>query len=138
MTASTLFPSSTHERIGKLLPLLGSNQNGEVVAAARAIERTLRADGKDWHTLVASIGTAPRRAQPASNHWSGLHWRSTAEFCAAHAQYLNGWEAGFVDSLLKRRYPPTDKQAACLENIRQKILDMTDGCRAPGAARANT
>ncbi len=135
---TTLFPSSTHERVGKLLPLLGSDKAGEVVAAARAIERTLRADGKDWHTLVASIRTAPARVPPAGGHWSELHWRSAAEFCQAHAQFLNGWEAGFVDNLLKRRYPPTDKQAACLENIRQKILDMTDGCRAPGAARTDT
>ncbi len=50
---------------------------------------------------------------------------------------LNEWEVGFVDNLLKRRYPPTPKQEAVLENVRQKILDMTDGCRAPGAARAN-
>jgi len=88
MTMTTLFPSSTHERVGKLLPLLGSDKAGEVVAAARAIERTLRADGKDWHTLVASIRIAPGRAQPTGGHWSGLHWRSAAEFCQAHAQHF--------------------------------------------------
>jgi hypothetical protein len=120
------------------LPLLGSDKDGEVVAAARAIGRTLRADGRDWHSLVASIRTKPARTQPTDGHWSGLHWRSAAGFCQQHAEWLNAWEAQFIDSLLTRRYPLTAKQKACLENIRQKVLDLTNGCHAQGAAWGNT
>lgn len=43
------------EKIAKLIPMLSSPVDAEVVAAARAIERALKADGKDWHDLVKSI-----------------------------------------------------------------------------------
>ena len=36
-------------KITRLVPLLGSDQSGEVVAAAAAIGRALRSDGLDWH-----------------------------------------------------------------------------------------
>jgi hypothetical protein len=43
----------------KLLPLLASEHDGEVVAAARAIGRTLAAAGLDWHALANAIQTLP-------------------------------------------------------------------------------
>lgn len=43
------------ERLGKFILLLGSDQDGEVVAAARMIVKTLKKDGKDLHSLVESI-----------------------------------------------------------------------------------
>jgi hypothetical protein len=127
-TVSTIMPSSTHQRVSKLLPLLGSDKDGEVVAAARAIERTLRPTGWDWHTLATSIRTNPARAQPEKedHRWSGRHWRSTAEWCAQHGEYLNEWELGFVKSLVRSRYRQlTEKQPACLESIQQKILHQS-------------
>jgi hypothetical protein len=48
-------PSDVAERIEKLIPLLGSDNDGEALGAARAIERTLRAAGLDFHALAASI-----------------------------------------------------------------------------------
>lgn len=38
--------------LGKLLPLLGSNYDGEVVAAAGAIGRVLQRAGHSWHDLT--------------------------------------------------------------------------------------
>ena len=40
-------------RLAKLLPLLSSDQPGEVVATARAIGATLQRGGMDWHDLAA-------------------------------------------------------------------------------------
>jgi hypothetical protein len=43
------------EKIGKLLKLLSSSSDGEVVAAARAILRTLGAEGADIHELAERV-----------------------------------------------------------------------------------
>jgi hypothetical protein len=49
--------SETHtdERLPKLLLMLSSNHDGEVVAAARAIGRRLRESGHDWHWLAGRV-----------------------------------------------------------------------------------
>jgi len=39
--------------LSKLIPLLASDKDGEVVATAHAISRVLKASGCDWHDLVA-------------------------------------------------------------------------------------
>jgi len=41
--------ADTAERLAKLLPHLGSEHEGEVIATARAISRTLATAGLDWH-----------------------------------------------------------------------------------------
>jgi hypothetical protein len=43
------------EKIGKLLKLLSSSNDGGVVAAARAILRTLNAEGADIHELAERV-----------------------------------------------------------------------------------
>jgi hypothetical protein len=63
MTASL---STTGPRLAKLLPLLSSDQPGEVVATARAIGQTLQRGGMDWHDLAALVsGEGKRQAAPA-------------------------------------------------------------------------
>jgi hypothetical protein len=62
MTASL---STIGPRLAKLLPLLSSDQPGEVVATARAIGQTLKR-GMDWHDLAALVsGEGKRQAAPA-------------------------------------------------------------------------
>jgi hypothetical protein len=52
--------------VAKLLPLLASDQPGEVVATAAAITRALAKAGTDWHGLAALVaGEAKRQAAPA-------------------------------------------------------------------------
>lgn len=43
-----------------MILLLSSPQDGEVVAAARAIGRALKADGKDWHWLADRLDIVSR------------------------------------------------------------------------------
>jgi hypothetical protein len=47
MTAPTL--AQVALLLGRLIPRLASEHDGEVVATARAIERTLKSAGRDWH-----------------------------------------------------------------------------------------
>ncbi|MBL6079692.1 hypothetical protein JMJ56_16865 [Belnapia sp. T18] len=58
MTASL---SAIGPRLAKLLPLLSSDQPGEVVATARAIGLTLKRGGLDWHDLAALVTSAAKR-----------------------------------------------------------------------------
>src|SRR5271165_2052604 len=76
-------------RIGQLIRLLGSDQDGEVVAAARALGRTLASVGADFHTLAdvversennrSSGSTDYRGSAPAAHHKCD-DWRSVAQW----------------------------------------------------------
>jgi hypothetical protein len=46
--------------VEKLIPRLASNFDGEVVATARAIDRALRANGRDWHDVARGGEPKPR------------------------------------------------------------------------------
>lgn len=44
------------DRLRKMVALLSSNQDGEALAAVRAIGRTLEAAGKNWNDLAEGVG----------------------------------------------------------------------------------
>lgn len=48
-------PVEAGDRLRKCVLLLSSDQDGEVLAAARAIDRTLTSLGIDWHDLADAI-----------------------------------------------------------------------------------
>jgi hypothetical protein len=120
MTVPLILPSTSAERLSQLMLMLSSTHDGEVVNAARAIGRLLDAERADWHMLANGIcRTKPGRTD---DHPSGWHWRSAAEFCARHSQRLNNWEQDFIDSMLKWRRAPSQKQLDALERLRQRIV----------------
>jgi hypothetical protein len=52
--------------ISRLIPRLGSPHDGEVVATARAIERVLKSEKRDWHDVAAAVTVqAPPTQCPA-------------------------------------------------------------------------
>ncbi len=52
--------------IAQLLPRLGSNFDGEIIATAKAIERVLHSSSMDWHDLTRAItAPAPLPRQPS-------------------------------------------------------------------------
>ena len=58
-------PPAVRDKLGKLLPMLSSDHNGERAGAVAAIERVLKANDRDWHDLAASIvAPAPAREPP--------------------------------------------------------------------------
>lgn len=59
MTALATVPVVIRPKLAKLIPLLGSSHDGEVVGAARAIGRTLQSAASDWHALAATVETVP-------------------------------------------------------------------------------
>jgi hypothetical protein len=102
-------------RIGQLIRLLASDKDGEVVAAARALGRTLNGVGADFHLLAdlierpspAALELPPPRpesAGPADAVWLHRH----------HWSRLNEKERSFVLQMMNWRRAPTERQAAWL------------------------
>ena len=64
-TPARPLPPAVRDKLGKLLPMLSSDHDGERVGAVAAIERVLKSNNCDWHDLAASIGApAPAREPP--------------------------------------------------------------------------
>nr|USU31054.1 hypothetical protein NG677_17135 [Methylobacterium sp. OTU13CASTA1] len=55
------------QRVAKLVPLLASDKDGEVIAAARAIARTLTTAGTDLHDLADTLNRMQTVAEPRPN-----------------------------------------------------------------------
>jgi hypothetical protein len=84
------------DKLGKLIRLLGSDKDGEVLAAVGALRRALRADGRDLHDLADAVAlglkpstipalspTPARRPQsrpawappdPDLDNWESMAW----------------------------------------------------------------
>jgi hypothetical protein len=110
--------------LARLIPLLASPVDGEVIATARAIERTLRSASLDWHDLSKALTAAPpplpsphRPPCRAETH-EATETRFWLE-AVARESWPNDWTRKFVASLLAR--PSLDrlskKQVACANNI---------------------
>jgi hypothetical protein len=103
-------PATIAPTLGKLIPLLASDHDGEVVATARAIDRVLKSSGRDWHDLAATI------CLPAP-----ADWRKEARFCASNAKRLTERELDFIATLARYRGHPTDKQRQWLSDIAARL-----------------
>ena len=131
----------SEEKLQKLIKLLSSPNDGEVVAAARAILRTLEADGADIHELADRVGgrklsqaemqigstsEPSARGKDAAAADSGFHnteGPSFHEMACEIQQKANGRltpkEQDFVDDMVRwcARREPSEKQAKWLHAI---------------------
>jgi hypothetical protein len=134
------FDTPFAERLGKLVRMLSSTNDGEVVAAARAIERTLRDNALDIHDLAdmlasdkgasaAALEDAYRAGYRDGSHAADveddtLSWREVAKFCQARAQQLRRREREFVEHMVRWTglgREPSDRQARWLDFLYSKL-----------------
>lgn len=133
-------------RLGRFIRLLSSNRDGEVVAAARALIRTLHSVGADIHALAAHVENpagdltdAEMRKLYDAGYNAGLRaaeakfhgdddFRDTAgkptpermvKYCQQRAARLRKREHEFIDSVAARIVwrAPTEKQLKWLTSI---------------------
>jgi hypothetical protein len=64
MTAPSL---SLSRKLHKLIPVLSSDKEGEVLAAVRAISGALASEGLDWHDLSSVLSTEFAKRQSISS-----------------------------------------------------------------------
>jgi hypothetical protein len=120
-------------RLKKLLLMLSSDREGEVVNAARLIGSTLQDAGHDWHDLAGALVDSAARSQPkpsppprGSHHDSGtVDWREARDFCLQHRNLLRGRELEFVTDLTRWRGSLTEKQQGWLSAIYQRLRRAT-------------
>jgi hypothetical protein len=109
---STLAPIA--DKLGKLVRMLTSNHDAEVVAAARSINRTLSSAGLDIQLLAAVI-----------EHGGAPTWHSVARECAAHPERLRSEkERAFIADMVvwtKLGGDPTERQAKWLRSIYVRV-----------------
>ncbi|EYD74087.1 hypothetical protein Rumeso_04340 [Rubellimicrobium mesophilum DSM 19309] len=112
-------------RLAKLVPRLASNADGEVVATVRAIDRTLRDAGFDWHDVTSAL--APALPPPERPRWRSEteSWGDLANWCRFNGTgRLSLTEAKFVADMSRRLVlggEPTPKQAEWLRAIYARL-----------------
>jgi hypothetical protein len=100
--------------LGKIIPRLATNHDGEVVATVRAIQRTLKGVNADLHDLCITMGVPPEAPE----------WRDQVQFCLRYPEALSDWEKEFLTSVAKRRFMLTEKQTRCLDRIYARLMKV--------------
>ena len=134
-------------RLASFIRLLSSDKDGEVVAAAHAIKRTLKAAGADIHALAervekpnggglsdaemkklydAGYNAGQRDAEHKHSGPADFHnidgtpnWHEMALYCQQRGSLLRGQEQTFINDMASRTVwrEPTEKQAKWLKSI---------------------
>jgi len=102
------------DRLARVLGMLGSAHDGEIIAAARQAER-LRADaGLTWTDIVIPRLSAPQRRQKVGPV------ADLVAFVLEHGDTLTEWEIGFVEGVARQRFRLSPKQREILDRLVQK------------------
>jgi hypothetical protein len=116
------------ERLRKLIPRLGTTYEAEAITTVRAIERTLKGAGFDWHDLAnaaaAHFSARIREALPHLEPDSASDWADLARWCRDHDNgRLTPREREFVESMVGWCHwrDPTERQAAWLADIADRL-----------------
>jgi hypothetical protein len=119
-------------KVCRLIRMLGSANDGEALGAARALDRTLRSEGSDFHDLARALESGDRGETKlgtggADNARSCPTWfllsralkLAWLEIILDHSE-PGGWTEGFALNVRERiasGAPLTTKQAACAQTL---------------------
>ncbi len=124
-------------RLAKLLGMLGSAHDGEVVAAGRMADRLVREAGATWFDVVAPALPRPMRAAPSEPDDPTptdldrirRDWRYAAMWCLRHGgDLLRYKDRDFLHTIAAYRRRPSDPQLVWLQGLVERVL------RAEGVA----
>lgn len=130
------------DRIRCLIPMLASNQDGEVVAAARTLAKTLGGIGLDLHDfakLAIKGGALAGLPRPTLAAKDMSYWKAATRFCASNADFLTDREAQFVFSMylwLATGKEPTAKQANWLTAVIERLTSGEPADQPQNEARS--
>lgn len=124
-------------KVARLVPLLGSPNDGEALGAARAIGRVLKAAGEDWHRLAAELlQPAPAVIHDHNRRPRRERTPRTAPVdpevlrlvrAALHLEILNRWETEFAASILdaaqRSTWRPSLRQREILAKLSQRAQE---------------
>jgi len=139
------------QKLVKLLGLLSSDHSGERDAAGLAAQRLVTNAGASWSDVINPPALPSwrqpqpepprRRPQPKpqpdynahASEWAGepqwpprtpswQQWKPTVADLQSRPGMLTAWERNFLDRI-DGRWPPSDKQWACLSDIVRRVLE---------------
>jgi hypothetical protein len=105
MNSRALVTPKIAEHLTKLLGMLGSEHDGEVLNAGRFADQFVRQLGLQWSDIIV--------APP--------EWQAMALLCRRQVHLLSPKEQEFVLSTVRWRRHPTDKQLHWLQAIYERL-----------------
>ncbi|MBN8998870.1 MAG: hypothetical protein J0H54_05590 [Rhizobiales bacterium] len=126
----TRLPATVIDSIAKMLPRLATTHDAEVVATARAMQRTLASAGADLHDVVALIeaGSAASRPRTELGHVEVIALaeklldRRRCDLNNVETQFVRDMRAAAKRFKSKLRISP--KQADWLRQLAKDYLDL--------------
>jgi hypothetical protein len=101
---------------------LGSDHDGEALAAARQAEKIRTKVGLTWdELLVPSI--RPRSVDPPPEDLTD--WRWACHFCLERSRSLTRWELNFVATVVRYKKAPSVKQLIILQRLVARCRNAT-------------
>ncbi|MFL5252568.1 MAG: hypothetical protein ACJ8AI_06680 [Rhodopila sp.] len=102
------------QRLARVCGLLGSDHDGEALAAARQAEKIRKKVGLTWEELLVPP-TRQRLADPPSEELTD--WRWACHFWLERYWLLTRWELNFVATVARYTKPPSAKQLHILHRL---------------------
>lgn len=100
-------------RLAKVLGLLGSAHDGEVLAAAQQAEQMRRAAALTWQEIISAPGAAKDpKVEEIFRNTKAAVW-----FCLDHHPDLTDWESKFLWSLVGHHRPLSRRQQTVLDQL---------------------
>lgn len=117
------------DRLDPLIRRLASDQDGEVVACVRAIERQLDKAGASWHDLADRLASPETPAQSHEppvfyDYLTAIEW-----LLAIDAGELTDRDIAFCEDMrgILYRWPAKPKQAAWLRSLVERLGGQFNG-----------
>ena len=101
-------------RLAPVCGLLGSDHDGEVLAAARQAEKIRKKVGVTWEELLVPP-TRQRSKDPPPEELTD--WRWVCHFCLERYWLLTSWELDFVATVARYQKTPSAKQRIILQRL---------------------
>lgn len=112
------------KKLSKILGMLGSDHDGEVVAAGRRADAMIKASGLTWHQVFKFQADAYDDRDPPRQQYQNLNDFNDVLYAKIRLMYLSTWEKEFIESLnvwLKTHRALTQKQRERLNQILAKL-----------------
>jgi hypothetical protein len=110
---SVMLPRS---KLAAVLGLLGSEHDGEVVAAGRMAERIRREANVTWSDIIAPPGGPGSRSADVPPAWDVM-----VAVCRAGPAGQTLWERHFLSELSGYRHAPSERQRDILARIYARV-----------------
>jgi hypothetical protein len=102
------------QRLARVCGLLGSDHDGEALAAVRQAEKIRKKLGLTWEELLVP-SPRQRAADPPPEDLTD--WRWACHFCLERYRWLTSWELDFVATVARYTKPPSVKQMIILQRL---------------------